>query len=281
MSEQAAGGAAVPKVCAVCGVDCAGKPRRKDSRGRYICGPCVDRLAARAGGAPRVGRSDGADTLRASAEGPLAVIEVDTALPPGVPSPLDEPAIDKAPVISCPSCGYDVRGLARARCPECGLALSRREVRRVLDRQHSRSVQRWAYLRPAIIGGVCTLLMAALLGWRYGGFDAALGACIGVAACTVGVFIVLFVCQLWFLGFDAPARLVITQVFAVAAGVSLAYAVFGAVPSFWIAFGPPAIICIALMGSECDLDTTDATLVGLPSSLTIFGVWALVAKFIL
>lgn len=269
------------KICSVCGVDCADKPRRKNPKGRYICGACAEKLEARARAAPRVGRSDGADVVTASTEGPVGVIETEPGPMVGVPSPLDPPAYEAASVSKCPSCGYDVRGLKRAKCPECGLPLSRQEVRRALDRQNSARVQRWAYLRPAIIGGVCSLLMMALLAWRYGFADGVLTAGVGIAGCTVGVYIVLLVCQLWFLGFDAPARLVVVQVFAVAAGTSLAYAVFGAVPSFWIVFGPPTILCIGLMSSECDLDMTDSTLVGLPSALTIFGVWGLVARLIL
>src|SRR3954468_23714950 len=31
------------KMCTVCGIDCAGKPRMKDQQGRYICKECFDK----------------------------------------------------------------------------------------------------------------------------------------------------------------------------------------------------------------------------------------------
>lgn len=47
------------------------------------------------------------------------------AAPPGEPPPNRPPAADE---LSCPDCGYDLRGIASARCPECGLAIDREQL---------------------------------------------------------------------------------------------------------------------------------------------------------
>lgn len=39
--------ATINKTCVACGVDCADKPRTKDTRGNYFCKPCFDDLLAR------------------------------------------------------------------------------------------------------------------------------------------------------------------------------------------------------------------------------------------
>src|SRR4051812_22034747 len=48
---------ATPKTCIRCGADCAGKPRTRDSQGRYMCRPCYE--SAQRAADPELGASPG------------------------------------------------------------------------------------------------------------------------------------------------------------------------------------------------------------------------------
>src|SRR5215207_1118651 len=45
-------------------------------------------------------------------------------------------AADDGAGLHCPLCDYDLRGLVEPRCPECGHAFDRQELRDWRDRQH-------------------------------------------------------------------------------------------------------------------------------------------------
>ena len=157
---------AASKICVKCGTDCAGKPRTKDSKGRYMCRPCADAVEqARAEPAP--GEDDGAipvEGIDASAIGSILaaessvraaprVVVIDAAVVPGG----DEacPAcgagmragamkckacgFDRRAGLEggkgkvgttgkCSGCGYDLKGIKASRCPECGKILPPSEL---------------------------------------------------------------------------------------------------------------------------------------------------------
>src|SRR5262249_46345351 len=47
MQDPLASTPTAPKICHLCGQDCADRPRSKDRKGRYICQPCMDAAMAR------------------------------------------------------------------------------------------------------------------------------------------------------------------------------------------------------------------------------------------
>lgn len=214
--------------------------------------------------------------------------------PPGDPIPLADDPIPLAPpsvppppppavgpeTNQCPRCGYDVRGLRKPRCPECGAVLTRGELRRLRNEQAIRESLRRAYLRPALIAAAATLILGGILLFRYGAIGLP-GLVVGLAAGTLAAMVVYMLCGLLFFGFDPPLRLVALQLAAVVAGTSLAYAVFGWFPGMLLAYGIPGFICVLMMHGELDLELQDAALAGVPTALAIFGAWYFVAHFIL
>ena len=69
---------------------------------------------------------------------------------PEVPPPV-APTPDAADAPLCPSCGYDLRGLSSARCPECGLPINR-DRPSAIPWVHRRAVGRGrAFARTAIM----------------------------------------------------------------------------------------------------------------------------------
>ncbi|HYE02235.1 MAG TPA: hypothetical protein VD963_03260, partial [Phycisphaerales bacterium] len=107
------------KTCMFCGLDCAGKPRIKDARGRYACKDCAARHAARTGSVPATprpappGRAD--DELEGiDLGGAVAAEAVAHAPTPMQGCPDCGGHLDPAAVL-CVRCGYDTRTRRGAR----------------------------------------------------------------------------------------------------------------------------------------------------------------------
>ncbi|MBM4108650.1 MAG: hypothetical protein FJ255_07530 [Phycisphaerae bacterium] len=266
------------KICSRCGEDCSNKPRQKDRQGRYVCADCA---STRAPQPPPDGTIPLADDA-----GPIGVAPYDPspAPIPGVAAPGIEARLGSS---GCPSCGYDLRGLKKARCPECGMLLTRGEVRRVREEQDSRRVARRAYLRPAVIAGACMLPLAVLLGFSAG-VDGLLAVAAGVGGGTLAAGVIYVFCGLVFLGFDPPLRLVAVQLAAVVSGTLLTLvllvgglALVGGMPTTLLRFGVPALVCVVLVHSELDLELQDAGILGIPTALAVLVVWTIVAHNLL
>lgn len=105
------------KICAICGEDCAGRPRTKDPKGRYYCQACYDERrrevaasrAAPAAPAPAVALDVDPDMLAEILDTASEPVPQAEALPtvwsatcPGCGGPLDPGAV------ICTRCGYDV-----------------------------------------------------------------------------------------------------------------------------------------------------------------------------
>ncbi len=272
------------KICARCGRDCSNRRRLKDHHGRYFCAECAAE----------------ADTSRKAVDPlPLAddqppVSTISNAPPTIEPIPLADDPIPRVPAEPappppsspprstqrCPECGYDLRGLKKPQCPECGLLLTRSVLRRMHDEKIARETVRSAYLRPAIIFAVFAALLGGTLIYRYGS-DGLLALLAGIPGGTIAATITYILCGFLFLGFDAPLRLVVVQIAAVVAGTSFTYAIMGWLPSILLAHFVPAIICVFMMHSELDLDIQDAAFTGIPAAFAMYGVWWVVALYIL
>lgn len=112
------------KTCIFCGVDCAGKPRVKDERGRYACKACAEKRQAAALLGALDAPVDAADLLAEPALGDLA--EPAYAL---VPEDRSSGA-DRAAVAGVhPANGSNpASGSAARRCSNCGSGLDPADV---------------------------------------------------------------------------------------------------------------------------------------------------------
>ncbi len=289
------------KVCVRCGTDCAGKPRVKDQHGRYTCQPCVNQLKA-----ARPAQAAATPSLHApepTTPEPEGFDVFDLAPEPSSPKtspcgncgrPVSEQAVvcvgcgfskqlgrvltpDDAPKsedlprgkrIQCKKCGYDLRGLKTAKCPECG-TMNAVPSRRERDREDSAKVARDAYLQPAlmfIIGALISTITYAAYVSHMGG-NPAVGAMgylvyLGVSV-PIGVIVYWTCCLVW-IGFDAPIHLIALRLAGIYAVTDVGYGLFAFVPlPWWAENGVVGFIYIGLLQHFLDMDLEDAVIVGL------------------
>lgn len=288
------------KTCIRCGTDCSGKPRVKDLHGRYTCQSCVDTLKAREGGkaaapaaAPTTARPDepeGFDIFdlapdpQAPKAGPCpncgrpvneqAAVCVACGYSKAHGRVLSESDIPKAADPprgrrqTCKKCGYDIRGLKTAQCPECG-TVNTRPSRRERDREDSARVARDSYLQPALmllIGGIISTALYAAFATHRGG-DPAAGAIsylISLAITVpIGVLVFWFCCLIW-IGFDAPIHLTALRLAGIYAVTDVVRGLFLFVPlPWWAEGGVIGFIYIGLLQQFLEMDFEDALIVGL------------------
>lgn len=288
-----------PKTCIRCGADCNGKPRTKDQHGRYTCQPCVDRLKAQPAGRPPATPAP----IAAAAVEPEGFDVFDIAPDPNAPRtapcpncgrPVNEQAAlcvgcgyskthgrvlsesdvpksaDPPPGKrqSCKKCGYDLRGLKSATCPECG-AINTRPSRRERDREDSARVARDSYLQPALmllIGGIIATALYAAHASQIGNSPAggAIGYLISLAVTVpIGVLVFWFCCLIW-IGFDAPIHLTALRLAGIYAVTDVVRGLFLFVPlPWWAEGGVIGFIYIGLLQQFLEMDYEDALIVGL------------------
>lgn len=303
------------KTCVRCGTDCNGKPRVKDQQGRYTCQPCVDKLhAQRAASKPSQGGGAPHGAAVAEPSEPEGFDVFDIAPDPAAPKvapcpncgkpvneqaavcvgcgyskqlgrvlkPSDTPRTEDLPRgkrIECKKCGYDLRGLKTAKCPECG-TINTNPSRRDRDRENSAAAAREAYLKPLIyfvVGflGVCLIQLT-----QFGpgavvlyGIGYAIQVPIGVA--------VFWVCCLVWIGFDAPIHLTALRLAGIYALVDLAGSILGFIPIMGGAIGwiVSLFIYVGLLMDMLEMDLQDTVIVALLTSLvkTVIAIFVIVA----
>lgn len=163
--------------------------------------------------------------------------------------------------LTCGQCGYSMQGLRDKRCPECG-SIARAKNWRDYSREESKRVTQWAYLTPAIMLGVGTLVSVLVL-WGTGRTDMIpiLAAQWGLSA-VLGTAAFFVLCVMW-LGFDAPMHLTALRLVAIDAVFAAAFltlgAMIGAVPlAGWI-FG---LIYIVVVAKMLDIEYVEAFVLG-------------------
>lgn len=288
------------KTCTKCGVDVAGKPRVKDPQGRYLCQPCFDAVKAAKAERPRASPAP-ADPI--AEEGIFGMVNLDALQPVDTgPKPRElkvcpacGKARDKDSVVcvncgfddragfqrgtgvgasarkggatACPGCGYDLKGLKKPRCPECGKVLPLATDREDRDAE-SKSIARKAYLRPVlmfVIGITGLLILGAVRG--QGGPDMIVRLLLTYAiGVPIGLLVYVLCCLIW-IGFNAPLHRVAISLAGIYAIVDLVGAVLGLIPMAIIAWAGSVITYVGLLMEELDLDLVDAVIVGISTSL--------------
>jgi len=304
------------KTCTRCGTDCNGKPRTKDLQGRYICQPCVDKQQAmQAAPKPEASgeqaRASTAIADRAEPEG-FNVFDLAPSANAAKVAPCPNcglPVNEKAAVCvscgyskahgrtlkesdvpksadpprgvrqQCKKCGYDLRGLKSAKCPECG-TLNNRPTRRERDKETSVEVARETYRKPLIYLAIGLIGMFLIRGLEQGGGPShVLGYALGYAIQLPIGLAVYWVCCLIWIGFDAPVHLTVLRLAGIYALVDLIGTVLGVVPILGGVIGwmLALFFYVGLLMDLLEMDLQDTIIVGLLTYL----VKAMVQTFIL
>jgi hypothetical protein len=289
------------KVCVVCKQDCSQKPRLKDPQGRYTCQACADALEARArlkvrpvpleAPAPApvpAPLPDEPDLGYALAEEVKAAgsIAQDTASCMGCGVLMAPGALictrcgydtrtgapmktsKKAPrgPKRCEKCGYDLTGLKKPKCPECGTVFRMgRDLKKEREEDNRRTV-RWAYYKPLIASAAGLLLMTIIAAARVGS-EALPGVFIMYAGGYIVASAVYWTCSLLWFGFDAPLHLTLLRMIAVCAFADSAYWAVSGLPMFLLTRAIVLFVFVGAMTELMDLDFTDAVIVGLITGL--------------
>lgn len=155
----------------------------------------------------------------------------------------------------CVNCGYDLKGLPNARCPECGVVNSRFARARIQEKRELRSM----YLRPLLGAVIGHAIALAIIGGIHGVPEAAFHAAF-YGASIVLVFLTYVGCSLAFIGFDEPLGVTFVRiacVLGVFAPLSLA---LGFIPGI-IGLLVQGVIFAGLLVKIMDIDFDDAKFV--------------------
>jgi hypothetical protein len=284
------------RLCAVCGIDCTGKPRFKDPQGRYYCEPCQQKGAQKASAAAPVAvtpppADDVLPDLAAlaaveqAAQGAVPVVpelQLAPEAPASGPAPkrLRDPRLGPPPKkpAKCKACGYDLKGLKADKCPECGAKIVARVKADELE-ELSRQVAREAYTKPLIYMGIGLAGMATLLALTGAGVSEWIGAYVNwLVAIPVGL-LAFWICCATFLGYDAPFHLTAMRLGGIFAITNMLWLLLQSIPI--VGWGATLITMLGMFMSELELDLTDAVIMTFINwLLTVFAVIFAVALFI-
>jgi hypothetical protein len=272
------------KVCISCGQDCAGRPRVRDGQGRYMCRPCADAGAPRGTPARQDVPTDPADVdigyALAEEQAAAAPVARDTATCMGCGVLMAPGAVlctrcgydtragaqvktskGKGGPKRCEKCGYDLTGLKKPKCPECGTVFTLGRDYNKEREEFSKDTARWAYLKPLIMFGIGAGIMLMVGGASQGGWGAALYLIKYAVEVPVGV-LVFWLCCLVYLGFDAPMHLTALRLAGIYAVTDVVGLVAGFVPFPILPMVITLTVYIGLLMDLLDLDIQDAVILG-------------------
>lgn len=204
------------------------------------------------------------------------------------------------PPPTCSQCSYPIAGLTAepngsVTCPECGTRQVIR-VRRAVDDETSRDVERWMYLKPSLVlAGFFVMLVLTLLvqGWVQGGLNGALSGWIrpstsrgwGVAAravahglawygcgVVVGFGVALLLTTFW-CGGSTTKRVLALQIaslMTMAFGVTTAVLLIPIPIPLWAVLAVVGIFYTYYLADWQDLYMQDA---GIIAGVTVVAMW--------
>jgi len=178
--------------------------------------------------------------------------------PPETPRAAERPHTRRAyaehgAVLTCPGCGYDLRGSRLDRCPECGLELTRAVLRR---QEVKRERKTDAYLEPILYlaGGMVVAAGVTLLVDGPSAL-AALAIYFGI---TIAIgWIVFFALSVMWIGFDQPIP---ATVFLLAAAYAGSFGINVGLGAIWVPLGWLAgiVSLILLLAHLLDIELIEA-----------------------
>ncbi len=195
------------------------------------------------------------------------------ALPP--PSPA---AAQRGRRIRCGRCGYDLRGITGANCPECG-ASALAPTRRERDAENSAAVAREAYIKPLVYFAVGFGVVSAIELFKGGPTDVLLYAIGYAIQVPIGVAVFWLCCLAW-IGFDAPVHLTALRLAGVYALVDLASAIFESVTIPLVGWLVPLFVYIGLLMELLEMDMQDAVLVAIATFVVKIAIAVFVISWI-
>ena len=292
------------KICAICGEDCSDRPRVKDRTGRYYCKPCEAKAAVAAGVAAAAPAATTSATIPTPDETydlieidephvagekacPVCMLKISADAVVCVHCGYDERkgiqsstlvegkrTADGRVTLPCAKCGYDLTGLHAPVCPECGTIVGTTHRERI-DSTVSREVARREYTKPIVMfvaGTLATLGYYALIGRPLA---VAPSLIVTAIALPVGM-IVLWLCCLGWIGFNAPFHLNALRLVGMYAVVAFLLVATSWLPYRFIWIGVCGMLYAWLMAEMMDMDRSDAAIISLLTFIAVL-VLSLVA----
>jgi hypothetical protein len=163
-------------------------------------------------------------------------------------------------VATCRECGYELTGLTKPICPECGAKVSLTRRGSSFESQ-SREVRRWAYLKPLIMLGIGMggVLLHDLI--RHPGWEWPLFRLLDLAVTIPAVAMVYIACAFAWIGFDMPLHLVTLRIAGAYAVASLVYWALAWTQIPIIPMGFAAIAYVWMLHEDLDMELQDAVIV--------------------
>ncbi|CAN5804864.1 hypothetical protein BH11PLA1_BH11PLA1_17600 [soil metagenome] len=178
-------------------------------------------------------------------------------------------------VLTCTQCGYSLKGLRDARCPECG-TVSRPKSWRDWSKEDGARIRKRTYLVPSIMIGVsAAVIVVALLFTGEIRVLPSIAASLGLS-CLGGILAYVFLCAVW-IGSDAFLGLTILRLLAIdATFFALAPVVHALIPG-----GVPLLILtigayVLLTARMLDLETIEAFVLAVLKTIITVAVVALI-----
>ena len=183
--------------------------------------------------------------------------------------------------IPCPSCGYDLRGNAFGRCPECGKVITLSALRHAKAKRK----QTWRD-SPAIVAALCVTIGTGVALLTQGVSAAITGDSplemmvfmgIFLAVSLVVACVVYFLCAAMWIGWSQNVGTTMLQVCA-AYGLSFgAGALLGQIPFPFLPWFASVVILIGLLIKFLEIDIRDAAIVAVLVWVARSGIGLIVA----
>jgi|GEM_PF-2772652 len=193
----------------------------------------------------------------------------------GLPKKLRVEAPD---IPKCRECGYELTGLTKPTCPECGTTVSLTRRGNSYGRD-SQEVRKWAYLKPAIMIGVGLAGMLLIDIIRHPGEAMYLVyRLVSTVTAVVAVFITYVLCCVAWIGFDMPLHLVALRIAGCYAAALLFYTLLAFLPIPIIPLGFASVAYVWMLHTELDLELQDALIVSVLSLLSALMITLIAVK---